>query len=165
MIPSKVDAMQRTAALLCAALSIAAQSAFGQVVIGGGAGVVYGGYGRYGGYGGYGGYGLYPYGAYAPYVIVDPWATVPGVPRISDAAPSCYRYGRCTPAEVAAYRYRVERLDRLAPAAPPGTQALHSFRPPAPPPTAVEDIRPEYRGSSVVKEEYRESGRPVDGRQ
>jgi hypothetical protein len=65
---------------------------------------------------------------------------------------------------VAAYRYRAERLDRLAPAAPPGAEALHSFRPPAPP-TAVEDIRPEYRDSSVVKEEYRESGRPVDGRQ
>jgi hypothetical protein len=116
-------------------------------------------------YGGYGGYGLYPYGAYAPYVIVDPWATVPGVPRIPDAAPSCYRYGRCSPAEVAAYRYRVERLDRLAPSAPPGPEALNSYRPPAPPPTAVEDIRPEYQGSSVVKDEYRESGRPIDGRQ
>ena len=159
MIPSNIDAMQRTAALLCVALSFAAPPALGQVVIGGGAGVVYGGYG------GYGRYGPYPYGGYAPYVIVDPWATVPGAPRIPDAAPSCYRYGRCSPADVAAYRYRAERLDRLAPAAPPGTEALHLFRPSAPPPTAVEDIRPEYRGSSVVKEEYRESGRPVDGRQ
>lgn len=142
--------MKRTAAVFCAALSFAGQPAFGQVVIGGNAAIVYGGY---------------PYGVYAPYAIVEPWATVPGVPRIPDAAPSCYRYGRCSPAEVAAYRYRAERLDRLAPAAPPGTGPPDPFRPPAPPPTAVEDIRPEYRGSSVVKEEYRESGRPVDGRQ
>jgi hypothetical protein len=151
--------MKYAAALLCAALSFAVQPAFGQVVIGGGAGVVYGGYGRYGGY------GLYPYGAYVPYVIVDPWTTAPVVPRIPDAAPSCYRYGRCSPADVAAYRYRAERLDRLAPSAPAETEALHSFRPPAPPPTAAEDIHPEYRGSSVVKDEYRESGRPIDGRQ
>lgn len=156
MTPKRVDAMQRTAALLCVALSFAAPPAFGQVVIGGNAAIVYGGYP----------YGMYaPYGVYAPYAIVDPWATAPGVPRIPDTTPSCYRYGRCTPADVAAYRYRAERLDRLAPAAPPGTEALHSFRPPAPPPTAVEDIRLEYRGSSVVREEYRESGRPVDGRQ
>jgi hypothetical protein len=40
-----------------------------------------------------------------------------------------------------------------------------AFRRPAPPPAPVEDIRPEYRDSSVVREEYRESGRPVDGRQ
>lgn len=148
--------MQCTAALLCATLSFAAPPASGQVVIGGNAAIVYGAY-PYGAYA--------PYGVYAPYAIVDPWATVPGVPRIPDAAPSCYRIGRCSPAEMAAYRYRVERLDRLAPAAPPGAEVLHSFRPPAPPPTAVEDIRPEYRDSSVVKEEYRGSGRPVDGRQ
>lgn len=148
--------MKCAVALLCAAFLLPAQPAFGQVVIEGGAGVVYGGYG---------GYGLYPYGAYAPYVIVDPWAAAPGVPRVPDATPSCYRYGRCSPAEMTAYRYRVERLDRLAPSAPLETQALNPYRPPAPPPTAVEDIRPEYRGSSVVKEEYRESGRPIDGRQ
>jgi hypothetical protein len=71
--------MKYTVALLYAALSFAAQPAVGQVVIGGGAGVVYGGY------------GLYPYGLYAPYAIVDPWATVPSMPRIPDAAPSCYR--------------------------------------------------------------------------
>ena len=148
--------MKDAIALLCAALSFAAPPAFGQVVIGGNAAIVYGGYP----------YGMYtPYGVYAPYAIVDPWATVPGVPRIPDAAPSCYRMGRCSPAEVAAYRYRVERLDRLAPAAPPGTEVPEAFRRPAPPPTAVEDIRPEYRDASVVKEEYRESGRPVDGRQ
>jgi hypothetical protein len=153
MTPRSVDAVKRTAARLCVALSFAGQPAFGQVVIGGNAGIVYGGYGPY------------PYGGYAPYAIVDPWATVPGVPRIPDAAPSCYRYGRCSPAEVAAYRYRVERLDRLAPAAPPGPEAFNSFRLPAPPPTAVEDILPQYRESSVVKEQYREGGRPIDGRQ
>ncbi len=146
--------MQRAATLLCAALSFAAQPAFGQVVIGGGAGIVYGGYGP-------------PlYGGYAPYAIVDPWATAPLVPRSPETWPSCYRYGRCSPAEMAAYRYRVERLERLAPAAPPDTSVQHQPGPfVPPPPTAEQDIRPEFRGSSVVKEEYRESGRPIDGRQ
>jgi hypothetical protein len=31
-----------------------------------------------------------------------------------------------------------------------------------PPPTAEDEIRPEYRGSSVVREAYRDSGRPID---
>jgi hypothetical protein len=141
--------MKHTAALLCAALSFAAPPVSGQVVIGGNPAIVYGGY---------------PYRVYAPYAIVDPWATVPGVPRIPDAAPACYRIGRCSPADVAAYRYRVERLDRLAPAAPPETRAPDPIRPPSPPPTAVEDIRPEYQGSSMGREEYRKSGRPIDGR-
>jgi hypothetical protein len=162
--------MKRTAALLCAALSFAAQPAFGQVAIGGGAGVVYGGgagvvFGGYGRYW-YRGYAPYFYGGYAPYVIVEPWAMAPLVPRIPDALPSCYRYGRCSPADMANYRYRTERLDRLAPTSPPDTAALDRPRPHAPPPpTAEQDIRPEFRGSSVVREEYRESGRPIDGRQ
>jgi hypothetical protein len=151
--------MHRTPTLLCAALSFAAPPAFGQVVIGGSAGMVYGGYGApvYGG----------PvYGGYAPYAIVDPWAAAPLVPRGPDTLPSCYRYGRCSPADMAAYRYRVERLERLAPSAPPDASAHHQSGPfVPPPPTAEQDIRPEYRGSSVVKEEYRESGRPIDGRQ
>jgi hypothetical protein len=146
--------------VLTAALSFGAPPASGQVVIGGGAGVVYGGYGPHVGY------GPYLYGGYAPYAIVDPWAAVPLVPRSPDTWPSCYRYGRCSPADIAAYRYRVDRLERLAPSAPADAPGQDLFRPsgPPPPPTAEEDIRPEYRGASVVKEEYRESGRPIDGR-
>jgi len=147
-------ALKLLAVLLCAALACAAQPASGQVVIGGGAGVWYGGYGPY------------PYGGYAPYVIIDPWAAGPRVPRNPDTWPSCYRYGRCSAADISAYRHRVERLERLAPSAPPDTAAWQQprlFVPP--PPTAEEEIRPEYRGSSVMKDEYRESGRPLDGRQ
>lgn len=147
--------MKPAALLLCAALPFAALPAIGQVVIGGGAGV------------GYGGYGRYMYGGYGPYVIVDPWASVPLVPRSPDTWPACYRYGRCSPADIAAYRYRVDRLERLAPSVPPDAPAQGYPQPsvPPPPPTAELDIRPEFRGASVIREEYRESGRPVDGRQ
>ena len=147
--------MKRTAVLLCAALALAAFPAFGQVVIGGGAGAVYGRY------------GLYGYGAHGPYVIIDPWAGVPLVPRSPDTLPSCYRYGRCSAADIAAYRYRVERLERLAPSAPSDMSGQGHFQPsvPPPPPTAEQDIRPEFRGSSVVKEQYRDTGGPIDGRQ
>ena len=163
--------MRRAAVLLAAALGFAPQTVWGQVVIGGSAGMAYGGYGPYPPYSGYGpplygGYAPYGYGGYAPYVLIDPWSAAPLAPRSPDALPSCYRYGRCSPAEMAAYRYRVERLDRLAPSAPPDTLVPHASGPYAlPPPTADEDIRPEYRDASVVKEEYRESGRPIDGRQ
>ena len=142
----RLELLKRALALL----AFAALPAHGQVVMGGGA---------------YGAFGFIPYSAYGTYWIVDPWATaVP--PRLSDVSPACYRYGRCSPAEVAAYRFRAERLDRLAPAAPPDPIAVPRYGPGAmPPPTAEEDIRPEYRGSSVMREAYRESGRPIDGRQ
>lgn len=146
-------------ALLCFALSCAVLPASAQVVIGG-AGAMYGGYGPYP-------YGAYPYGGYAPYGIADPWAAVPLVPRSPDISPSCYRYGRCSPADLSAYRYRVDRLERLAPSAPPdaGTpDALRHLVPP-PPPTPEQEIRPEFQGSGGIKEEYRDSGRPIDGRQ
>jgi hypothetical protein len=129
-----------------ALFALAALPAYGQVIVGGG---------------GYGGYAPH---AYAPYGIVAPWAAaVP--PRLSDVSPACFRHGRCSPGEVAAYRYRVERLDRLAPSAPADPFAEQRHGPSAmPPPTAEEDIRPEYRRSSVVREAYRDSGRPIDGR-
>jgi hypothetical protein len=147
-----------------ALLAFAALPASGQVVIGGG---VYGGYAPYpyGPYGPlpYGGFATAPYGVYAPHVVVDPWATT--VPRLPDVTPACYRYGRCSPAEVAAYRRRAEQLDRLAPSAPADPGAAPRYGPsPMPPPTAEEDILPEYRASSRVREEYRDSGRPIDGR-
>jgi hypothetical protein len=136
--------MRKTALLVAVASACAAPPAPGQVVIGGGVG-----------------YGIYG----PPYPIVDPWLLAPAAPRIPGVSPSCYRYGRCSPAELSAYQYRAERLDRLAPVAPPGdTVPLEASRPP-PPPTAAQEIRPEYQGASVVREEYRDSGRPVDGRQ
>lgn len=96
-------------------------------------------------------------------MIVDPWAAMPLVPRSPDTWPSCYRYGRCSPADLAAYR--VERLERLAPSAPADAPVLDPLQPSGPPPpTAKEDIRPEFRGVCVAKVEYRESGRPIDGR-
>lgn len=157
----------RIARMLALALALVASPVLAQIVVGGGGGIVYGPY-PYGAFAPYGMggagvlYGPYPYGVNAPYGVVEPWAGV--APRYPDVTPSCYRYGRCTPAEIAAYRYRVERLDRLAPAAPADSVPLEPYRPP-PPPTSAQDIRPEYQGASVVREEYRDSGRPVDGRQ
>lgn len=156
--------MRAAVALVSAVLSLGAGPATGQVVIWGGAGVVYGGYGPYL----YGSYLPYPYGypysAYGPYAIVDPWAVMPLVPRSPDTWPSCYRYGRCSAADIAAYRYRVDRLERLAPSAPVDAPPPGPLRPTGTPPTLEEHIRLEYREASVVKEEYRESGRPKIGR-
>lgn len=145
-----------------AALALVTPAAFGQVVIGGGAGIVYGPvmpvvpwagavYGPWPGV-------VYP----APYVVVEPWFATPYLPRSPDTWPSCYRYGRCSAAEIGAYRHRVDRLERLAPAAPadPRTWDVQSARPLAPP-TPEENIRPEYRGAGTVREEYAGTGQPV----
>jgi hypothetical protein len=102
----------------------------------------------------------------APYVPADPWLVTPFLPRSPETWPSCYRYGRCSAAEIAAYRYRVDRLERLAPSAPTDARmgGWPSSRPPIAPPTPEENIRPEFRGASVLREEYAESGRPLGER-
>jgi len=107
------------------------------------------------------------YGLYAPVVVV-PFrlyghygAGVLYPPPRTDGLPSCYRAGRCTLADLYALGGRPDRLDRLAPTAPDAPYAAHTFeRPAGVRPTAVEEIRPEYRGASVPRDEYRESGAP-----
>jgi hypothetical protein len=150
--------LQRGAAI-CAGLALVAPAALGQVLIGGGAGMVYG--------------PLVPVVPWpgmlyapAPYVLVDPWLVTPFAPRSPDLWPSCYRYGRCSAAEIAAYRYRLERLERLAPSAPPDALRPDLLWPRSSivPPTPEENIRPEFRGASVPREEYLESGRPIGAR-
>lgn len=135
------------------ALALNAPAALGQVAIGSGAGIVYG--------------PLVPVAPWtgvlyapAPYVLADPWLAAP---RSAETSPSCYRYGRCSAAEIAAHRHRVDRLERLAPSAPADPRAWDPYltRPPLPPPTPEENIRPEYRGAGVVREEFAGSGRPV----
>ena len=128
-----------------------------QVAIGLGAGVAYGPI-------------LAPvpvYGLYAPVVVV-PYplygyggAGVLYPPPRTDGLPSCYRAGRCTLADLYALGGRPDRLDRLAPTAPDPPYAGRAFALPANvPPTAEEEIKPEYRGASVPREEFKESGTP-----
>jgi hypothetical protein len=162
---SAIRRLLRLGAATGAVLALAAPPALGQVVIGGGAGIVYGPWvpipfwpGAL--------YGPWPGVLYAPapYVLVDPWVAAPLLPRDPETWPSCYRYGRCSAAEIARYRHRVDRLERLAPSAPadPQTWEPYGWRAPLVPPTPEENIHPEYRGASVVREEYAGSGRPVE---
>jgi hypothetical protein len=126
-----------------------------QVAIGVGGGIVYG--------------PVVPgpvYGLYAPVVVVPVPLYGYGAgflypPPRTDGLPSCYRAGRCTLADLFALGGRPDRLDRLAPTAPDAPLAGHAFERPANvPPTAEDEIRPEYRGASVPREEFRESGTP-----
>lgn len=129
-----------------------------QVAIGLGAGVAYG-------------LGPVPtYGAYAP-VIVRPYplygygaaGSVYPPPRTGDL-PSCYRVGRCTLADLYALGGRPDRLDRLAPTPPEPAGPQHpgrAFERPANvPPTAADEIQPGYRGTSLPRDEFKESGTP-----
>ena len=145
-----------------------------QVAIGLGAGVAYGPV-------------LAPvpvYGLYGPVVVPYPYAPVPAYglygpvvvpyplygyggagflypPPRTDGLPSCYRAGRCTLADLYALGWRPDRLDRLAPTAPDPPYAGPALgRPANVPPTAADEIRPEYRGASLPREEFRESGTP-----
>ncbi|HTO47771.1 MAG TPA: hypothetical protein VML91_09020 [Burkholderiales bacterium] len=139
---------------LAAALPAVASA---QMAIGLGAGVVYGPV-------------LAPapvYGLYAPVVVVPyPLYGYGGAgfiypPPRTDGLPSCYRAGRCTLADLYALGGRPDRLDRLAPTAPDLPPAGHALdRPPNVPPTAVDEIQPAYRGASVPRDEFRQSGAP-----
>jgi hypothetical protein len=109
------------------------------------------------------------YGLYAPVVVVPypPYGYGYGgagyiyPPARTDGLPSCYRAGRCTLADLYALGGRPDRLDRLAPTAPdlpPPGRPLD--RPANVPPTAADEIQPAYRGASVPRDEFRESGAP-----
>lgn len=149
--------MRRAALLAVLAVLAAASSApaRAQVAIGLGAGIVYG--------------PLVPapvYGLYAPIVVVPVPLYGYGAgllypPPRTDGLPSCYRAGRCTAADLYALGGRPDRLDRLAPTPPEPPYAGQTFGLPANvPPTPESEIRPEYRGASVPRGEFEESGRP-----
>ena len=109
------------------------------------------------------GYGVYPA---APVVFVplypSPYGGYPDPLRFTDELPSCYRFGRCTLRDIELFRDRPHRLERLAPAAPEGALHAGPDRPgrAAVAPTPEENIRPEYRGASVPRAEFSESGMP-----
>jgi hypothetical protein len=144
-----------TTVFLAGLLAASPAVARAQIAIGFGGGIVYGPV-------------LAPaYGLYAP-VIVVPYplygygyggAGFIHPPPRTDGLPSCYRAGRCTLADLYALGGRPDRLDRLAPTAPDPPYAGRAFELPANvTPTPESEIQPEYRGTSVPREEFRESG-------
>lgn len=78
---------------------------------------------------------------------------------------SCYRVGRCSAYDLYRFRDRPNRLTRLAPQAPPDSVELSPsvhylwFFVPV---TPEENILPEYRTASQVRDEYRAVGEPLD---
>ncbi len=77
---------------------------------------------------------------------------------------ACYYHGRCTAGDLSRLRDRLQRIDRVTPQ-PPRTEAPALIQRHADvPPTAVDQIRPEFREASQLREEYRakanESGEP-----
>ena len=96
----------------------------------------------------------YPYGMYAP-------------PDVEPAVPSCYRIGRCSAHDLYRFRGRPNWLTRLAPEAPQESVTEAAWMPYwwiLGPPTSEENILPQYRAASQVREEYRAVSRPIDGR-
>jgi hypothetical protein len=89
------------------------------------------------------------------------------LPGVAPAVPyaSCYRVGRCSAYDLYRFRDRPNRLTRLAPEAPPESVGpasipyLWSLVPAIP----EENILPQYRAASQVRDEYRAVGRPIDG--
>jgi hypothetical protein len=78
---------------------------------------------------------------------------------------SCYRIGRCSAYDLYRFRDRPNRLTRLAPAAPAVSDGLPSsidyvwvFVPV----TTEENILPEYRAASQVRDEFRAVSRLID---
>jgi hypothetical protein len=94
----------------------------------------------------------YSYGTYA-------------LPEVAPAFPSCYRIGRCSTYDLYRFRDRPNRLTRLAPEAPPESVAEAAripYRWFLVPATPEENILPQYRAASQVRDEYRAVGRPID---
>ncbi len=94
----------------------------------------------------------YPYGMHA-------------LPDVAPEVPSCYRIGRCSAYDLYRFRDRPNRLTRLAPEAPPESVAEAAsipYRWFLVPATPEENILPQYRAASQVRDEYRAVGRPID---
>jgi len=98
-----------------------------------------------------------------PYPHLHGGALYPDPLRLADELPSCYRFGRCTLRDIERFRDRPHRLERLAPTAPASVDTLRASGGDASrsgvAPTPEENIRPEYRGASLPREEFRETGR------
>jgi hypothetical protein len=106
------------------------------------------------------------YGPYPPSLVIVP-SYAYGAYRfstpLSTGLPSCYRFGRCSAFELHLFRDRPDRFERLAPAVPPGDVPppvhMRNVFPPDITRTPDENIVPEYRGKSLPREDYSESGK------
>lgn len=101
----------------------------------------------------------WPYGG-----VWQPSAAPSANYRAPDFAPSCLRIGRCTVAELQLYYRRPEMLERRAPTAPEPPGAAPAYLPIFPHgvvPTPDEAVQPAYRGASLPREEFSESGKPL----
>jgi hypothetical protein len=106
------------------------------------------------------------HGPYPPPVMIAPpyfAGAFRFYPPLTGDLPSCYRFGRCTALDLHLFLNRLERLERLAPAAPqtgsaPAVQFGRVF-PPEVTRTPDENIQPEYRARSLPREDYAESGK------
>jgi hypothetical protein len=90
--------------------------------------------------------------------------------RTAPALPyaSCYRIGRCSTNALYRFRDRPNRLNRLAPEAPPESVAWPGavrYTWSLVPVTPEENILPKYRMASQVRDEYRAVSRSIDGPQ
>jgi hypothetical protein len=98
--------------------------------------------------------------------VVPYRSEVHGPPDVAPgAAYSCYRIGRCSAYDLYRFRDHPNRLTRLAPAAPresgmemPSMPFLRYLVPVTP----DENITPQFRAASQVRDEYRAVGRPID---
>lgn len=76
--------------------------------------------------------------------------------------PGCIRVGRCSAFDLYRFRDRPNWLTRLAPEVPaelPSINYVWSLVPVTP----AENILPEYRTASLVRDEYRAVGEALDG--
>lgn len=99
---------------------------------------------------------LVPY----PEEMYVPAGAAPEVPYAS-----CYRVGRCSAYDLYRFRDRPNRLARLAPEAPQESAAWPAtitYRWVLVPATPEENIVPQYRAASQVRDEYRAVGTPLD---
>lgn len=68
---------------------------------------------------------------------------------------ACYYHGYCSADDLRRLRDRLQRLDRVTPQPPRSETPMLTGRLADVPPTAVDQIRPEFREASQLREEYR----------
>jgi hypothetical protein len=112
-------------------------------------------------------YQAFPIGSTAMWIVTYPDDMYVSPGAASDVPyASCYRIGRCSAYDLYRFRDRPNRLTRLAPEAPHESGAWPApitYRWALVLATPEENIVPEYRTASQVRDEYLGVGRPIRG--